>query len=329
MADLSVTYMGFKLKNPIIVGSSSLSGNADAVKRCEEAGAGAIALKSIFEEQIMAEANELERQSQVDAGYHPEAMEYIYRMGMEHSRGEYLRFVEKAAKAAGVPLFASLNCVSRGGWTDYARKLVDAGASGLELNMYITPQDPHTPGSMIEKTYYDIVADIKAKVNIPVAVKLSPFFTNFYSVVENLEAQHVDALVLFNRYFHFDIDTDKLELVPGSGFSSPQEMELPLRWITLMSAIIRCDIAATTGIVDGRSAVKQMLAGARAVQVSSVLYRRGVSHIGVILSEMEDWMKSHDFADTSAFTGKLARKHPEHPGMYDRVQFIKAYVGLD
>jgi dihydroorotate dehydrogenase (fumarate) len=248
---------------------------------------------------------------------------------MEHSRGEYLRFVESAAKSAGVPLFASLNCVSRGGWTDYAKKLVDAGASGLELNMYITPQDPHTPGSVIEKTYYDIVRDIKSKVSVPVAVKLSPFFTNFYSVAENLDAHKVDALVLFNRYFHFDIDTEKLELVPGSGFSSPQEMELPLRWIALMSASMRCDIAATTGVVDGRSAVKQMLAGAKAVQISSVLYRKGLGQVGVIQSEIEAWMDSHKFADTSAFIGKLARKDPEHPGMYDRVQFIKAFVGLE
>ncbi|GAB4149845.1 MAG: dihydroorotate dehydrogenase-like protein [Planctomycetota bacterium] len=329
MADLSVQYMGYKLKNPIIVGSSSLTGNVDGVKRSEEAGAGAVVLKSLFEEQIMAEADDLESKALIDSSYHPEAMEYIYRMGMEHSRTEYLRFVENAVDSVKIPVFASLNCVSKGGWVDYARRLQDAGAAGLELNMYVTPRNPHTSCDDIERTYYDIIKEVKSRVSLPISVKVGPFFTNFYAFAENLAALDIDSLIIFNRFFQIDIDTDNMAIVPGPVFSTPKEMALVLRWTALLSKRIKVDLAATTGVVDGVSAVKLLLAGAKTVHVSSVLYRRGIGHVTAIVNEIEEWMKSKGFASTGEFIGKLAKSGDEHPGLYDRVQFIKTFVGLE
>ncbi|MDZ7815838.1 MAG: dihydroorotate dehydrogenase-like protein [Planctomycetota bacterium] len=327
MTDLSVKYMGIELENPLIVASSSLTGKVDKVKKCADTGAGAVVLKSIFEEQIMADADDLEAES--EEHYHPEAMNYIYRIGMENSKTAYLETVQKASEAVDIPVIASCNCVSRGGWVEYARKLQNAGAAGIELNMYVVPKDPVTDAANIEKVYYEVLKDVKAQVDIPVAVKISPFFTNFYAVADKLAAYGASALVLFNRYYHFDIDVDTLELKPGVPYSTPEENALALRWVALTAGRIETDIAATTGIQTGKDVAKQILAGAKTCHIASILYKNGIGYLATMRTEMEQWMEEHGFAKLADFRGKLAQVQAEHPTMYDRFQFIKAFVGLE
>lgn len=325
--NLSVNYMGFTLKNPIVVGSSSLTGNIDKCAMCEQAGAAAVVLKSLFEEQIMADAARIE--SEAAKSYHPEAMDYIYSTGYEHSRANYLTFIKDASKHLSIPAIASLNCVGRGSWFDYARRIEDSGANGIELNIYVVPKKSDADSASIEQIYVDIVRGVLEKVRIPVSVNLSPFFTNFYSMTERLAAAGAKSIVIFNRYYHFDIDLEHMKLVPGKTFSTPDEMYLSLKWMALLSGRIHCDLSATTGISDGEAILKQVLAGAKTVQVASALYTNGVNYIETMLHQLEDAMNKHHIDSIDSIRGNLSRTMSDHPAMYDRVQFIKDFVGLE
>ncbi len=327
MHHLSTHYMGMKLENPIIVASSSLSASADGVKKIADAGAGAVVLKSLFEEQIDMETRELE--SQTGPSWHAEAFDYVRNWGMELGPNTYLKLIESAKKSVSIPVIASLNCVSPRWWGDYAKKLQNAGADGLELNIAFMPSDLGRSSADIEELYYHVVDKVRLMVKIPFAVKIGPYFTSLAHVAETLSRHGVSALVFFNRFYQVDIDTDRVALAHGYKFSHAEEISLPLRWIALLSDRIPCDLAATTGVHDGLGAVKLLLAGASAVQVCSVLYKKGLGQIRVMLDEMESWMKTHGFESVEQFKGKLTSKKGDKPELLERLQYIKALVGIE
>jgi dihydroorotate dehydrogenase (fumarate) len=319
--------MGMELENPIIVASSVLTSTKDKVAKCEEAGAGAVVLKSIFEEQIMHEVGKMMDESQ--STYHPEALDYIDRIGSYHTRQEYLDLIKDAKDTVSIPVIASLNCVGFENWIDYAGEVEKAGADGIELNLFIIPKDPRMPSSNLEENYIKVIKAVKKQVSIPVAVKISPFFTNMIHFADQMEANGVSALVMFNRYYHFDINIDKIELTHGSLLSHPIENALTLRWLTLLSGRFKFDIVATTGIQDGTSIIKQILAGADAVQMASVLYKNGVDAIGKFKEELSKWMDTKGFGSISDFKGKLSQAESDNPMEFERFQYIKGFVGVE
>ncbi len=351
MSDLSTTYMGIPLRNPIIVASSSLAGNLEGVKKCAAAGAGAVVLKSLFEEQIAAETNQLNQYS--DYSGRVEAYEYIQGYGMELGPQDYLKLVSEAKREVDIPIIASLNCISHKRWADYAIKLETAGADAIELNVGLMPTHAKQQGPEVVDEYFRILHDVKSRVKIPVAMKVGPYFTSFanfadrlshdrveapaYSVGwfgQNKEAgkttwQGVDGLVLFNRYYKFDIDIDKKELVHGNPYSSREEIHYSLRWLSLLAGKVGCDLAGNTGIHDGRDAIKALLAGARVVQVCSTLYINGLEQIGKMLEQIEAWMQEHGHNKLEDFRGQLSQARSKNPGDYERLQYIKLFVGLE
>ncbi len=327
MSDLKTKYIGLELRNPVIVASSRLTKDIDGLKKLEDAGAGGLVLKSLFEEQIIMEKEELE--SQVMPASHTEAYDYVSRLSMELGPKEYIRLIEDAKKSISIPVIASLNCVSAGWWIDYAKQLESAGADGLELNIgFIGYTTKHVSGD-IEKVYYEIVQKVNEAVSLPIAVKVGSSFTSLPWFADQLSKRGCKALVLFNRYYSLDFDIEKMKVVPGNPLSTPLEMSLPLRWIALLYGRVECDLSATTGVHSGADVVKQLLAGASAVQICSVLYKKGPKYIETILQEIETWMKSNKFDVIDDFRGRLSQEESDEPAAYERLQYIKALVGIE
>ncbi len=322
MADLSTKYMGLALANPIIVGSSGLTNSAEGVKKCEDAGAGAVVLKSIFEEQIVGEVANL-----VDASgpsyWHSEAAEYIRSYGRANAVEHYLDLIREAKAAVSIPVIASIHCVTAGAWTDFAQQVQQAGADALELNIFILPADPEVGGTETEEIYLKVADTVKHKASIPVALKIGSYFSGLAHTAVELSRRDIDALVLFNRFARFDFDIDDLKLVPADVTSTPDEVFVPLRWVSILSGLVDCDLAATTGIHDGKAVVKQLLAGASAVQICSALYKHGVGRIGEMLGEVAAWMEGQSFSSITDFRGRMSQSESENPAAYERVQFMK------
>lgn len=351
MIDLSTTYMGLPLRNPLVVASSSLTGSVEGVKGCVDAGAGAVVLKSLFEEQISHETGNLSQYA--DYASHYEAAEYLQGYGMELGPREYLKLVEDSRKAVDVPVIASLNCFTSERWADYARKLEAAGASAIELNVGLMPNRTDQEGTAIEQRYFRILYEVKSRVEIPVAMKIGPYFSSLANVAAKLCRDRAegpdftvgwcgpgkssgkivwrgaDALVLFNRFYQLDIDIEKMKLVAGNPYSTSEEIHTPLRWISLLSGKLDCDLAATTGVHDGHDAVKQLLAGAQVVQLCSTLYQNGNEQIGRILEEIKDWMARHEFGRLKDFRGRLSQARSSNPRGHERLQYIKLFVGIE
>jgi len=328
VTDLSTRYVGLDLKNPIIVGSSGLTRTLEGVKRCAEAGAAAVVLKSIFEEQITAEVKQLVKDSEASL-WHPEASEYISSYGKENAVSGYLELIRQAKQEVEIPIIASVHCVTAGAWTEFVSRVEQAGADAIELNAFVMPSDPRRTGRDNEQFYFDVVDAVKGKVKIPLSIKLGFFFSSLMQTLVELSETKLDGLVLFNRFYSPDFDVEKLELVPARIVSSPGEYVRTLRWISLLSGRTECDIAASTGIHDGKTAVKQLLAGADAVQVVSALYQNGLDQVGAMLDEMQVWMESHEFASIADFKGKLSQESSGNPAEYVRVQFMKHSVGIE
>lgn len=326
MADLSTEYMGLKLNNPIVVASCSLTSNSEGVRRCADAGAGAVVLKSLFEEQIRIETGDLEKYLWLSG--HPEALDYIRNMGMELGPREYLSLIKAAKSVVSIPVIASLNCVSPEWWADYAIQIAASGADALELNISAMPSNPDRSDDDIAEVYFRILAEVKKCVEIPIAVKIGPYFTSMARMADELSESGAAALVLFNRFYQFDIDIEKLELAPGHRFSSPEEMNLSLRWIALLAGRVNCDLAASTGIHDGASVIKHLLAGASVAQICSTLYLNKLDQIGRILEYIERWMEKHGFDSVGQIRGKLSQMQSENPESYERLQYIKSLVGI-
>ncbi len=323
MADLKTTYMGLELDNPLIAASSGITGGIDGVKKCADAGVGAIVLKSLLEELIIANAEHLEHD--MIESEHPEATEYIRaQLGMQLGPKPYLRFIEDARKAASCPVIASVNCVSAKWWAPYAKNIEEAGARGIELNISHFPGETPESSEEIEKRYCDITAAVADRVSIPVAVKVGTYFTSIANTLECIAGAGAGALVMFNRYYSVDIDIEKKTVVPSMTLSSGQEMTVPLRWIGLLSQRVSCDIAASTGIHNRDGIIKMLMAGATAVQLCSILYRHGPGCIAEMRTLLNHWLDDEGYASVEDIRG-AAVSGEENAGMLlKRLQYVKA-----
>lgn len=328
MINLSTTYMGLKLKNPVIAGSSGMTNSVEKIKELEKAGASAVVLKSLFEEQIRHEIHQNLLQSD-NAFAYPEAGDYISRYSHEHRVDEYLTLIREAKKAVTIPIIASINCVSASEWTSFARRIQEAGADALELNVFSLPSDPAFDPELHEKLYFDIADKVLKQVSIPVSLKISYHFSGLAKTARQLSWTGIKGMVLFNRFFSPDIDINTFKIKAANVLSHPEEQSIPLRWVALLSDVVHCDIAATTGIHDGEAVIKQLLAGAKAVQIASVLYKSGPQAITEMLSTLENWMKEHNYSSIEDFRGKLSFKSSENPAAYERVQFMKHFAGIE
>lgn len=325
-SDLSVTYMGLKLRNPVVVSSSSLTGTAAGVGKCADAGAGAVVLKSLFEEQI--EHDSVAHTEDSDVLMHPEAIEYVERMGRYLGPRDYLDLIVDAKRNADIPVIASVNCVSPTWWSDYTEQIERAGADGIELNISIMPRGFDESSPEIEDRYVRIVAEARSHIDIPLAVKIGPWFTSLPSLASRLARAGADALVLFNRFYQLDVDVDSLSLAPGYQYSSEKEIYQTLRWVSILHGDVDCDLAGSTGVHSGAGVVKLLLSGARVAQVCSVLFREGVDRLSTIVAEVSQWMDSKGFSAVDEFCGRLSQTNSGEPEAHERLQYIRALTGL-
>lgn len=319
--NLSTSYMGIRLKNPLIVASSKLTSNFENVKKCIDQGAGAIVLKSLFEEQLLTDSDKL---IEKDAKYfwYPEAIDYINTYSKAYGIREHLDLIKEIKAYCDTPVIVSVNCVTSKEWPEFAKHFEEAGADGIELNIAISPFDPSTESVEIEDAYVEIVREVKKNVSIPISVKIGPFFTNMSRITNRLVKAGADGIVLFNRFFRPDIDIDSQNVVEDNFLSSPQEITQSLRWISILSPKLNCDIAASTGVHDFKGFVKQLLAGAESVQLCSALYNKGLGYIDTLLFDLAKWMEKNDFKTIDDFKGKVANDSTNTPA-FQRVQYMK------
>lgn len=323
MIDLKCTFAGLELSSPLVVSSSGLSSSVARIEKMAAAGAGAVVLKSLFEEQIRHEAGVLAEDSD-----YPEAGDYIKAYSRENSLEEYIFLLKKAKEAVDIPIIASINCMDGQEWTDYATRLEEAGADALELNIYYLPIDKDKEPGYYEKAYLDLVEKVRSKVKIPLIIKLGKYFTSAVWMVNQLYIRKVDGVVLFNRFYAPDMDTDALSFSAAEVLSTASDLRYSLRWIGIVSPQVEIDLAASTGVHSGLGAVKQILAGATAVQICSVLYRNGVDYIAEMNREIRTWMEKQNFQKLSDFRGRLSYAALQDPGVYERVQFMKHFSSM-
>jgi dihydroorotate dehydrogenase (fumarate) len=324
MTDLTTKYLSLTLRNPIIIGSSGLTASVSKMKKLEENGAAAVVLKSIFEEEIMHEYDRIVAE-EAPKRYKDEFLDYLdYRIKNENLES-YGKLIADSKKALQIPVIASVNCSSKHEWTNFANVIQDAGADALEVNMFFLPTDFNKSAQQTENDYIEIIERLKEKITIPIALKISYYFTNLATVIRNLSMSGVNGLVLFNRYYSPDIDIEKLEISSGNVFSHPDDHALTLRWIAIMSGRVQCDLAASTGIHDGGAVIKQILAGASAVEVVSAIYNKGPERIQNMLKDIKKWMVHHNFESIGAFRGRLSQSKTINPALFERVQFMKYF----
>lgn len=328
MVSLSTNYVGLKLKSPLIVGSSGLTSSIENIIDFEKQGAGAVVLKSLFEEQILNEIHHTMGQSE-SVNQYPEALDYISNYSLANNLGTYLDLIRNCKKEVGIPVIASINCATATEWMEYARKIQEAGADALELNIYIMPSDPDKTSIQNEKVYFDVLQGVLRHVTIPVIVKLSPYFAGLAETTRKLSWAGAKGLVFFNRFYSPDIDIDNLKISATHVFSAPDEIYNSLRWVALLSDSVMCDIAASTGVHDAKGFIKMLLAGAKSVEVVSTVYQNGNGRIAEILSGLATWMEKHNFEKPSDFIGKMSFKKAANPVAYERVQFMKHYAGIE
>jgi dihydroorotate dehydrogenase (fumarate) len=320
MADLATDYLGLKLPTPLVLASSALSNRVDNLEMAEGHGAGAVVLRSLFEEQIEAANTALEEELSRGAESSAEARTYFppQRVGPH----EYLSLVERAKKALEIPVIASLNCCAPGSWTGYARDIEQAGADALEVNLYAVEADPEVSSAEVEARYLEIVHGVRGAVRIPVAVKLSPYFTSLAHFAARLDRAGVNGLVLFNRFMQPDVSLEKLAAVPAMSLSAPGEALVPLRWIALLHGRVKAHLAASTGVYDASGVLKQILAGAQVVQLASTLVKSGIPHLGKILTGVEDWLDKKGYSSVDAARGTVSQRALQDPGAYERAQYV-------
>lgn len=325
MLNLEVKYMGLTLGNPIIAASSGLTNSINKIKQLEKYGVGAVVLKSLFEEQIL---NDIISKSNLSNNV--ETFEYVKNYKVQKSVDDYLQLIKDAKKEISVPIIASINCISSNDWISFAKKIQDAGADGLELNVFFVPTDIKAESIQYEKLYLSIVEKIKNSITIPIAVKLGCYFTNISGLVYKLSTLKVPAVVLFNRFYEPDIDIEKMEFKSADVFSSPSDIRQSLRWVGIISdRIPQIDIAASTGIHTGESVIKQLLAGAKAVQVCSTLYKNGIPHLLDLTEQLKQWMFKHNYTKIEDFRGMMNFKNIQNPAVYERIQFMKYFSVID
>ncbi|NIM93605.1 MAG: dihydroorotate dehydrogenase-like protein [Anaerolineales bacterium] len=322
MTDMKTTYMGIPLETPLVVAASSISSMIDRIELAEKAGAGALVIRSLFEEQIMMDALKLEEDLSIGSENYPEALSYFPEI-THGEADEHLMWVEKSRKAVKMPLIGSLNAVTPGAWTKYARQLEDTGIDALELNVYAVATNPARTAAEIESELIEIVNVVQSEVSIPVAVKLSPFYTSPLNVAHRLDEIGVNAIVLFNRFLQPDIDPQTESLKSEMVLSSPEEIKVPLRHIALLYGRIKADLAITSGVHSGLDAVKAILAGAVVVQTASALIKNGIPYLSTMLREVENWMSEHGYASLEEFRGSLSQLEAEDPFTFERAQYVK------
>lgn len=321
--------MGLELKHPVVPSASPLSRDVGTIKAMEEAGAAAIVMHSIFEEQIEVEQETLHHFLEQGTEQFAEALTYYppmpeYKVGPE----EYLENIRRAKEAVDIPIIGSLNGMSRGGWIDYARQIEQAGADAIELNVYFLAANPKSDAGEIENLYLDILAAVKQNVRIPVALKLSPYFTAMASFARRVDAAGADGLVLFNRFYQPDIDLDTLDVLPSLELSSSFEKRLPLRWIAMLRPHLTCSIAATTGIHSAKDVIKMILTGADVAQMASVLLYNGPSVLKTILKDMTAWMEEKEYESLEEMKGAMSSASVADPGAFERANYIKILQGF-
>lgn len=327
MADLTTTYMGLKLRNPIIAASSGLTNSVEDIKEFEENGAGAVVLKSIFEEEIRRELEKDMGSMNMETFIYPETFDYYDKNVEDDSLTNYLRLISEAKKAVSIPIIASINCVSAEKWPYYAETLQDAGADALELNVFVMPSDFEKTSGENEKVYFDIVKEVKKHVKIPISLKISYYSSNLGSFIQKLSNTGIDGLVLFNRFYSPDIDINNLEILSTNVTSSPAELPISLRWIGIMHNRVGCDLAASTGVHDGAAVVKQLLAGANAVEIASAFYKNGKGVLKDMLNDLTLWMDKKGYKNLNDFRGKMSQDKAQNPAAYERMQFMKHFSG--
>lgn len=322
--NLNTTYMGLNLRNPLMASASPLSQTVDGIRRLEEAGAGAVVMFSLFEEQLRQDAMEMDYLLNAGAESFAEALSY-FPQGDEFQVGpsEYLDLLHQASSSCTIPIFGSLNGISREGWVDYARKMQDAGARGIELNVYYIPTDIHTTGVEVEQRYLDVLKAVKQAVTVPVAIKLSPFFSAIGNMARRLDEAGADALVLFNRFYQPDFDLEHLSVLPNLQLSTPHEIRLPLLWIAVLKGRVKASLAATRGVYGATEVAKYLLAGADVVCMASALIKHGPKHMGVVLRELEQWMESKEYESVSQMKGAMSHASVADPTAFERANYIK------
>ncbi|MDY0374838.1 MAG: dihydroorotate dehydrogenase-like protein [Desulfobacterium sp.] len=324
MVDLSTRYLGLNLRNPIIVGSSGLTDSVEKIQKIEEVGAGAVVLKSIFEEEIFFEYDAVIKEAEKD-GVSLEQFDYFDF----HLRGKklnaYIDLIQGAKAKTSIPVIASINCVYSYEWIDFAKRIEAVGADAIELNMFFLPSDFKRSTRKQDEMYFEIVEKLVKAISIPASLKISYYFSNLGHMIQRLSNSGVSGIVLFNRFFSPDIDIEKLTIKPSFVFSAPSDIAQSLRWIAIMSQRVECDLAASSGIHDGEGVIKQILAGAQAVQMVSALYKNKIPYIKDVIQTLETWMKAHKYNTIQEFRGKLSQAKADDPAVYERVQFMKYF----
>lgn len=322
--DITTTYLGLKLKSPIVSSAGPLSEKISNIREMEDAGAGAVVLYSIFEEQIEHEQLELHHHTSLHSESFAEATSYLpepfeFKLGPD----EYLNHIRKAKEAVDIPIIASLNGKSIGGWTDYAKKMEQAGADALELNIYLLPTDAKKSGSEIEKTYIEIVKAVKSTVKIPFAVKMHPFFSSTSYMAAELSKAGASGLVMFNRFYQPDIDLETLDVVPNVILSTPMAMRLPLRWIAMLYGKVNADLAATSGIYSAEDVLKMVMAGAKVTQMLSALLKFGIGHIADVTTNLKAWMEEKEYESIEQMRGSMSYMSVDDPAKFERANYMK------
>jgi dihydroorotate dehydrogenase (fumarate) len=347
MVDLSCKYLGLQLRNPVIVGSSGLTSSVEKLKTIALMGAGAVVLKSIFEEQIKFEADKFMQSDNAEMKswqeafqgivsktefYYDEALEYLTSYAKEHTLNQYLSLISDAKKAIDIPVIASINCSTQYDWQYFAKRIQEAGSDALELNVYLLPSDFEKNGDENEKVYFDIIQEVRKFVTIPVSLKIGYYFSSLAQTTLKLSETGIAGLTLFNRPYNPDIDISNLQINSSNMFSNDTEYSHTLRWVALLSGKLKCDIAASTGIHNHETVIKQLLAGADAVHLVSVFYKHHLHHFDIlpeIIKGLESWMIQHNYNSISDFKGLLSRKNVHNPASYERVQFLRLFSNIE
>ncbi|MGL4651826.1 MAG: dihydroorotate dehydrogenase-like protein [Caldilineaceae bacterium] len=322
--DLSTTYMGLKLPHPVVASASPITYSLDGVRQLEDGGASAIVLYSLFEEQIEGESHLLDHYLSYGSETFAEALDYFpdldnYNVGPQ----QYLNLIKSAKAAVKVPIIASLNGVSTGGWTSYAKRMEEAGADALELNIYYIPTDPFVSGTAVEQMYLDIVRQVKSSVRIPIAVKVGPFFSSFANMAQQLCDAGADALVIFNRFYQPDLDLEQLEVVPNLVLSTSEELRLPLRWAAILHGRVPIDLALTSGVHSHEDVLKGLMAGATVTMMTSELLKHGSKRIGQIVTDLARWMEEHEYESVTQLRGSMSQRNVAQPAAFVRANYMK------
>jgi dihydroorotate dehydrogenase (fumarate) len=321
---LTTNYLGLFLKNPIVASSSPLSHNVDSIRRLEDAGAAAVVMYSLFEEQITFDSFYVDYYLTSGTNSYAESLSYFPEMESYNVwPDEYMNLIRRAKEAVDIPLIGSLNGVSAGGWTDYAALIEEAGADAIELNVYYIPTNENLKGTEIENIYFEILRDVKSSVSIPIAIKLSPFFSATANMAKRLVEEGANGLVLFNRFYQPDIDLETLEVVPRLVLSNSAELRLPLRWVAILYGHLMADLAITTGIHTSQDVLKALMAGAKVTMMASELLQNGIRRISVILDEIRSWMNTHEYESVGQMIGSMSQQHCAEPAAFERANYMK------